>query len=132
MCTINCQFCSFYRPPGHDETYTQTLEEISERVAQLEAIEGSRILMQGGVNPELGIDYYTNLLKSLRERHPTIDLDCFSPIEIEGIADVTNSSTLEVLTKLKDAGMHGLPGGGAEMLVEEVRTDVSAIKRFTR
>ena len=128
VCTINCQFCSFYRPPGHDETYTQTLEEISERVAQLEAIEGSRILMQGGVNPELGIDYYTNLLKSLRERHPTIDLDCFSPIEIEGIADVTNSSTLEVLTKLKDAGMHGLPGGGAEMLVEEVRTDVSPKK----
>ena len=84
--------------------------------------------MQGGVNPELGIDYYTNLLKSLRERHPTIDLDCFSPIEIEGIADVTNSSTLEVLTKLKDAGMHGLPGGGAEMLVEEVRTDVSPKK----
>ena len=84
VCTINCQFCSFYRPPGHDENYTQTIEEISERVRQLEAIEGTRILMQGGVNPDLGIDYYTNLLKSLRLRHPSIDLDCFSPIEIEG------------------------------------------------
>tara|TARA_B100001113_G_scaffold182435_1_gene149474 strand:- start:10188 stop:11324 length:1137 start_codon:yes stop_codon:yes gene_type:complete len=128
VCTINCQFCSFYRPPGHDETYTQTIEEISERVRQLEAIEGSRILMQGGVNPELGIDYYTNLLKSLRTRHPSIDLDCFSPIEIEGIADVTNTSTLEVLTHLREAGMHGLPGGGAEMLVEDVRTNVSPKK----
>ena len=128
VCTINCQFCSFYRPPGHDETYTQTIEEISERVRQLEAIEGSRILMQGGVNPELGIDYYTNLLKSLRTRHPSIDLDCFSPIEIEGIADVTNISTLEVLTHLREAGMHGLPGGGAEMLVEDVRNDVSPKK----
>ena len=128
VCTINCQFCSFYRPPGHDETYTQTIEEISERVRQLEAIEGSRILMQGGVNPDLGIDYYTNLLKSLRTRHPSIDLDCFSPIEIEGIADVTNTSTLEVLTHLREAGMHGLPGGGAEMLVEDVRKDVSPKK----
>ena len=128
VCTINCQFCSFYRPPGHDETYTQTIEEISERVRQLEAIEGSRILMQGGVNPDLGIDYYTNLLKSLRTRHPSIDLDCFSPIEIEGIADVTNTSTLEVLTHLREAGMHGLPGGGAEMLVEDVRNDVSPKK----
>ena len=128
ICTINCQFCSFYRPPGHDETYTQTIEEISQRVLELEQIQGSRILMQGGVNPELGIDYYTKLLKSLRELHPSIDLDCFSPIEIEGISDVTGMSTLEVLKHLKDAGMHGLPGGGAEMLVEEVRKDVSPKK----
>ena len=76
------------------------------------------------MNPELGIEYYTELLSSLRSRHPTIDLDCFSPIEIEGIAEVTGISTLEVLTHLKTAGMHGLPGGGAEMLVESVRTDV--------
>ncbi|MGB1549682.1 MAG: CofH family radical SAM protein, partial [Candidatus Poseidoniaceae archaeon] len=128
VCTINCQFCSFYRPPGHDETYTQTLDEISQRVKELEEIDGTRILMQGGVNPDLGIEYYTNLLKSLRNMHPTIDLDCFSPIEIEGIAEVTNISTLDVLRHLKDAGMHGLPGGGAEMLVESVRNDVSPKK----
>ena len=128
VCTINCQFCSFYRPPGHEETYTQTLDEISQRVVELEAIDGTRILMQGGVNPDLGIDYYTNLLSSLRNKHPTIDLDCYSPIEIEGIAEVTNTSTLDVLSHLKDAGMHGLPGGGAEMLVESVRNDVSPKK----
>lgn len=128
VCTINCQFCSFYRPPGHHETYTQTFQEISQRVSELENIEGTRILMQGGVNPELGMEYYTNLLKSLKEQHPSIDLDCFSPIEIEGIAEVANLTTLEVLSQLKDAGMHGLPGGGAEMLVESVRTDVSPKK----
>jgi cyclic dehypoxanthinyl futalosine synthase len=128
ICTINCQFCSFYRPPGHEETYTQTIDEISDRVRKLEEIEGTRILMQGGVNPELGIDYYTNLIQSLRELHPTIDLDCFSPIEIEGIAEVTESTTLDVLQKLKEAGMHGLPGGGAEMLVDDVRKDVSPKK----
>ena len=128
VCTINCQFCSFYRPPGHDETYTQTYEQISERIVELEAIGGSRILMQGGVNPELPMSWYTDLLRHLRTRHPSIDLDCFSPIEIEGLAEVCGMSTLEVLTVLKEAGMHGLPGGGAEMLVDDVRKDVSPKK----
>ena len=128
VCTINCQFCSFYRPPGHDETYTQTYEQISARVSELEAIGGSRILMQGGVNPDLPMAWYTDLLRYLRAYHPSIDLDCFSPIEIEGLAEVCDMSTLEVLTVLKEAGMHGLPGGGAEMLVEDVRKDVSPKK----
>lgn len=128
VCTINCQFCSFYRPPGHEETYTQTYDEIRQRIVELESIGGSRILMQGGVNPDLDIDWYIGLINELRIHHPTIDLDCFSPIEIEGIAEVTQSTTLEVLTRFKEAGMHGLPGGGAEMLVETVRTDVSPKK----
>ncbi len=128
ICTINCQFCSFYRPPGHDETYTQTYEEISARVVELEAIGGSRILMQGGVNPDLPIEWYTNLLAYLSTHHPSIDLDCFSPIEIEGVAEVCGMSTLEVLRAFKNAGMHGLPGGGAEMLVDDVRKDVSPKK----
>ena len=128
VCTINCQFCSFYRPPGHEETYTQSYDEIHDRIYELEAIGGSRILMQGGVNPALEFDWYIDLIKALRERHPTIDLDCFSPIEIEGISEVTQLSTQTVLKQLKDAGMHGLPGGGAEMLVESVRKDVSPKK----
>ena len=128
VCTINCQFCSFYRPPGHDETYTQTYEEISNRVRELEAIGGSRILMQGGVNPALPITWYLDLLRYLRQHHPSIALDCFSPIEIEGVAEVCGLTTLEVLSRFKNAGMHGLPGGGAEMLVESVRKDVSPKK----
>ena len=128
VCTINCQFCSFYRPPGHDETYTQSYEEISDRIKELEAIGGSRILMQGGVNPSLPMQWYTDLLKFLRTNHPSIDLDCFSPIEIEGLAEVCEMNTLQVLQQLKSAGMHGLPGGGAEMLVDEVRKDVSPKK----
>ncbi len=128
ICTINCQFCSFYRPPGHEETYTQTTDEISERIRELEDIEGVRILMQGGVNPELDFEWYEDLIRELCSRHPTIDIDCFSPIEIEGIAEVSQLTTLEVLKRLKEAGMHGLPGGGAEMLVEDVRKDVSPKK----
>ncbi|MAK94914.1 MAG: CofH family radical SAM protein [Candidatus Thermoplasmatota archaeon] len=128
VCTINCQFCSFYRPPGHSETYLQTLDQISERISQLENIGGSRVLMQGGVHPELGLEWYTDLIHELRSRHPSIDLDCFSPIEIEGISEICGLPTKEVLKSLRDAGMHGLPGGGAEMLVDEVRLDVSPKK----
>ena len=128
VCTINCQFCSFYRPPGHEQTYTQSYDEIHVRVSELEAIGGTRILMQGGVNPSLDFDWYIELIKELSEQHPNIDLDCFSPIEIEGIAEVAQLSTQEVLVQLKAAGMHGLPGGGAEMLVETVRKDVSPKK----
>jgi cyclic dehypoxanthinyl futalosine synthase len=128
VCTINCQFCSFYRPPGHSESYTQSIDEISARFTELEAIGGSRVLMQGGVHPELPMEWYENLIAQLKHRHPSILLDCFSPIEIDGIADVTGISTLEVLTRLKQAGVDGLPGGGAEMLVDEVRNDVSPKK----
>ena len=127
-CTINCQFCSFYRPPDHTEAYTQTFQEISARVTELEEIGGSRILMQGGVNPDLELSWYTEMLSNLHQSHPNIHLDCFSPIEIEGIAEVCELSTKEVLTKLRDSGMHGLPGGGAEMLVDDVRLDISPKK----
>ncbi len=128
VCTINCQFCSFYRPPGHEETYTQSVDQISARFAELENIGGTRVLMQGGVNPDLPMEWYTSLISQLRKRHPTVDLDCFSPIEIEGIAEVCQTSTKEVLQQLKEAGMHGLPGGGAEMLVDDVRLDISPKK----
>ncbi len=128
VCTINCHFCSFYRTPGHEESYTQTIDEISERIEELESLGGSRILMQGGVNPELPFEWYTDLLSELSIRHPSISLDCFSPIEIEGIAEVSGFSTLEVLSRFRDSGLHGLPGGGAEMLVDSVRSGISPRK----
>ena len=128
VCTINCQFCSFYRPPGHEENYTQTYQQISQRISELEDIGGTRVLMQGGVNPELAIDWYEELIVYLSINHPNIHLDCFSPIEIEGIAEVTGLSTMEVLQRFKNKGLHGLPGGGAEMLVDDVRNDISPKK----
>ena len=128
VCTINCHFCSFYRTPGHEENYTQTVDEISERIEELESLGGSRILMQGGVNPELPFEWYTDLLSELSIRHPSISLDCFSPIEIEGIAEVSGFSTLEVLSRFRDSGLHGLPGGGAEMLVDSIRSGISPRK----
>ncbi len=132
ICTINCQFCSFYRPPGHDETYTQSFEEISLRISELEEVGGVRILMQGGVNPELPFDWYCKLLSNIKKKHPSILLDCFSPIEIDGISQVCGMSTFEVLKGLQEAGLDGLPGGGAEMLVDEVRMNVSPKKHGHR
>ena len=128
ICTINCNFCSFYRSPGHDEGYTQTFDQISARIDELEELGGSRILMQGGVNPSLNFEWYTELLSELSRRHPSIALDCFSPIEIEGIAEVSGLSTIEVLSRFRESGMHGLPGGGAEMLVDSVRSGISPRK----
>lgn len=128
VCTINCQFCSFYRQPGHNESYTLTFEEISKKITELEQLGGSRVLMQGGVNPDLPLQWYVELISNLRLNHPDIALDCFSPIEIEGIADVSGMSTFDVLSLLSDSGMHGLPGGGAEMLVDAVRNGISPLK----
>ena len=128
VCTINCHFCSFYRSPGHKDSYTQTVEQISERIYELERVGGSRILMQGGVNPSLPFEWYTSLLEELKRSHPSISLDCFSPIEIEGIAEVSGLSTLEVLSRFRESGLHGLPGGGAEMLVDNVRSGISPRK----
>ena len=128
ICTINCNFCSFYRSPGHGEGYTQTIDQISARIQELEELGGSRILMQGGVNPSLNFEWYTELISELSRRHPSIALDCFSPIEIEGIAEVSGLPTKEVLSRLRQSGMHGLPGGGAEMLVDRVRSGISPRK----
>ena len=128
ICTINCHFCSFYRSPGHDEGYTQTIDDISARVEELEQLGGCRILMQGGVNPSLPFEWYTDLLSELSRRHPSISLDCFSPIEIEGIAEVSGLTTIEVLSRFRESGLHGLPGGGAEMLVDTVRSGISPRK----
>ena len=128
VCTINCHFCSFYRSPGHKDSYTQTVDQISERIIELESVGGSRILMQGGVNPSLPFEWYTTLLEELSRRHPKISLDCFSPIEIEGISEVSGLSTMEVLSRFRDSGLHGLPGGGAEMRVDNVRSGISPRK----
>ena len=131
VCTANCQFCGFYRVPGHAEAYVQTYQEIGHKLAELERVGGTRVLMQGGHHPELGLDWYTGLLQYLRAQHPSIELDCFSPSEIENMAQVFGLSVAEVLRELKDAGLAGLPGGGAEILDDEIRQRVSPLKQKT-
>ncbi|HEY1013004.1 MAG TPA: cyclic dehypoxanthinyl futalosine synthase [Herpetosiphonaceae bacterium] len=129
VCTTNCQFCGFYRPPGHAESYVQTYEQINERLTELASVGGTRVLMQGGHHPELPLEWYTGLLRHLRQHNPTIELDCFSPSEIDNFAEVFGMSIPEVLRELKAAGLDGLPGGGAEILDDEIRQRVSPKKQ---
>lgn len=129
VCTANCQFCGFYRVPGHAEAYVQSYEEIGERLGELADVGGTRVLMQGGHHPDLPLEWYTGLLRYLRETQPSIELDCFSPSEIDNMAKVFGMPVPAVLAELKAAGLAGLPGGGAEILDDEIRQRVSPLKQ---
>ncbi|NPA90988.1 MAG: dehypoxanthine futalosine cyclase [Chloroflexi bacterium] len=131
VCITNCQFCAFYRPPGHPEAYVLSYEDIGRRVEELVAWGGTRILMQGGHHPTLPLTWYEALLRYLSERYPTIEIDAFSPSEIDHIARLEGLTTREVLERLMAAGLRGLPGGGAEILDDEIRRRISPKKQRT-
>jgi dehypoxanthine futalosine cyclase len=121
VCTIGCSFCGFYRTRRQEDAYVLTYEQIGEKIRELEAVGGTRILMQGGVHPSLPFDWYLDLMRWLKEHHPGIRVEAFSPEEIKGLAKLTGMASREVLVELQAAGLDGLPGGGGEMLVDEVR-----------
>jgi cyclic dehypoxanthinyl futalosine synthase len=121
VCTIGCAFCGFYRTHQQADAYTLSFEEISAKIRELEAVGGTRILMQGGVNPQLPFSWYLDLMKHLKTQHPDIRVEAFSPEEIKGMAKLTGMTSLDVLRELQAAGLDGLPGGGGEMLVDEIR-----------
>lgn len=121
VCTIACAFCGFYRTRRQADAYVLSFEQISQKLRELEEVGGTRVLMQGGVHPDLPFDWYLDMLRFLRAQHPGIRLECFSPEEIKGMTGLTGMSTREVLQALQEAGLDGLPGGGGEMLLDEVR-----------
>jgi cyclic dehypoxanthinyl futalosine synthase len=121
VCNVGCAFCGFYRTRKQDDAYTLSFEQISQKIVELEHVGGTRILMQGGVNPYIPFSWYLDLMKHLKTHHPTIRVEAFSPEEIKGMGKLTDMTTLEVLKELQAAGLDGLPGGGGEMLVDEIR-----------
>jgi dehypoxanthine futalosine cyclase len=121
ICNVGCAFCGFYRTRRQDDAYTLSFEQISAKIYELEAVGGTRILMQGGVNPYLPVSWYLELMRHISHHHPTIRIEAFSPEEIKGMSKLTGMSSLEVLKELQAAGLDGLPGGGGEMLVDAVR-----------
>lgn len=121
VCSVGCSFCGFYRTRRQDDAYTLSFDEIGAKVRELEQVGGTRILMQGGVNRYLPFDWYLDLMRYLKAHHPSIRVEAFSPEEIKGMANGTGLPTREVLIRLQEAGLDGLPGGGGEMLVDEVR-----------
>ena len=129
ICYTYCKFCAFYREPGDvKEGYLRSTEEIFEKIAELVAIGGTQVLMQGGHNPQLGIEFYEKLTRDVRERFPQVHVHSFSASEVQHISRVSKISVREVLTRLKVAGLNSLPGGGAEILVDRVRNEVSPLK----
>jgi cyclic dehypoxanthinyl futalosine synthase len=120
VCTSVCIFCAFYRKPGSSEGYVLSYEDIFRKVEETLELGGSGILMQGGLHPDLPLSWYTGLLSELKRRYP-VHLHCFSPTEIHGLSRVTGLSYRQVLVELKAAGLDSLPGGGGEILVDEIR-----------
>jgi cyclic dehypoxanthinyl futalosine synthase len=131
VCTEYCSFCAFYRPVGSPEGYIQPLESIFEKIDETLALGGTGILMQGGLHPDLKIDYYENLLSSIRRRYPLLHLHCFSAPEILNIAEVSGMNVRDAIMRLMDAGLDSIPGGGAEILDDEVRQRIARLKCTT-
>lgn len=129
VCVTYCKFCAFYRKPGDNEAYTVPLEEIIQRVTTSKEMFGiTQILIQGGHNPNLGIEYYEDAFKSIKTKYPEVGIHGLSASEIDMIAKVERSSTKEVLARLKEAGLDSLPGAGAEILDDAVKAQISPLK----
>jgi cyclic dehypoxanthinyl futalosine synthase len=129
VCVTYCKFCAFYRPPGHEESYTVPVEEIVRRVATSREMFGiTQVLIQGGHNPNLKLEYYEDAFKAIKNKCPEVGINGLSPSEIDMIAKVERSSTKEVLARLKVAGMDTFAGGGAEILEDSVKDEISQLK----
>jgi cyclic dehypoxanthinyl futalosine synthase len=120
VCVSVCTFCAFYRKPGSAEGYVHSYEEIFRKVEEMIELGGSGVLMQGGLHPDLPLDFYTGLLSELKSRYG-IHLHCFSPPEIDHLAKITGLGVEGVLSELRSAGLDSIPGGGGEILVDEIR-----------
>ena len=125
VCNVVCTFCAFYRRPGKPDTYVRTLEDICRRIDETIALGGTGVLMQGGLHPDFGIEWYEDLLRTLHARYPDFQLHCFSPPEIHNIHLISKLSYEEIMRRLKEAGLYSMPGGGGEILDDEVRKRVS-------
>ncbi|MFQ3670652.1 MAG: 5-amino-6-(D-ribitylamino)uracil--L-tyrosine 4-hydroxyphenyl transferase CofH, partial [Verrucomicrobiia bacterium] len=126
ICNVGCTFCGFQRRRGAPDGYTRTVEEVVERLEESPGIR--EVCLQGGINPELGFEYYEGLVSAIRERFPRLHLHGFSPMEIEFLHRRTGWSYEKVLGRLKEAGLNTIPGTAAEILVDEVRAEISGNK----
>src|SRR6478736_400051 len=130
FCTEYCSFCAFYRPMGHAEGYILPLDTILDKIQETVDLGGTGILMQGGLHPDLKIEWYEDLLRSIKKRFD-IWCHCFSAPEIVNIAEVSGISIRDTLARLRDAGLDSIPGGGAEILDDDVRRRISRLKCTT-
>ena len=131
VCSAVCDFCAFFRRPKSPEGYVLDKETIYKKIEETVALGGDQILMQGGMNPDLPLEWYEDLLRSLKERFPQVNLHCFSPPEIHALHKLSKLPVRTVLERLKAAGLGSLPGGGGEILVDRVRKEMTRGKCLT-
>lgn len=125
VCVANCKFCNFYRIPGHAEAYITDIATYQKKIEETFAYGGEQLLLQGGHHPALGLDFYVNLFKQLKQLYPSLKLHALGPPEVAHITQLEKSTHREVLLALQAAGLDSLPGPGAEILVDRVRRLVS-------
>ncbi len=125
VCIANCKFCNFFRRPGHDESYITDIETYKVKIEETFRLGGDQLLLQGGHHPDLGLAFYANLFKELKELYPDLKLHALGPPEIAHVAKLEGISHTAVLKELKASGMDSLPGAGAEILNDRVRRLIS-------
>ncbi len=125
VCTVACRFCAFYRAGRQEGAFTLTFDEIARQMDEIVRMGGQDVLIQGGINPELPMSWYVDLLRLLKRDYPRIHVDAFSPEEILGLENLTGNDAYAILADLKDAGLDGIPGAAAEILVDRVRTRIA-------
>ena len=131
VCTAVCDFCAFYRGPKSDEGYVLPREVLLKKIEETVALGGDQILLQGGLHPKYKIDWYEEMLRDIKQAFPQVNVHGFSPPEIHHFTKVNNLTLEQVLSRLKDAGLGSLPGGGAEILVDRVRSEITRGKVMT-
>ncbi len=128
ICDTDCHFCAFFRRPQDKDAYTLTVDQVMEKIARVEKMGVTTVLLQGGHNKAIPFDYYLSLIRETKKRFPNITPHFFTASEVQTMALVTNTSVPEVLARLKEAGQNTLPGGGAEILSERIRKKISPKK----
>lgn len=125
VCIANCKFCNFFRVPGHKEAYITTIDQYKQKIEETFKYGGEQLLLQGGHHPQLGLKFYSDLFKQLKQLYPNLKLHSLGPPEIAHIAKLEGMTHTQVLTILKEAGLDSLPGAGAEILSDRVRRMIS-------
>ena len=131
VCKNECKFCAFFRRKDHKDAYLLTYDEILAKVRETVVAGGTQVMIQGGLYPDLGLEYYEKMLRLIRDKFPSITIHSFTATEIQYFAQQAGISVLDTLKRLQEAGLASLPGGGAEILVDEERKRVSPKKIMT-
>jgi cyclic dehypoxanthinyl futalosine synthase len=131
ICVAKCSFCAFKRDLGSPEGYVLPMEVIDQKIEELVAIGGTQVLLQGGLNPNLKLDYYQNLISHIQTKFPQVTVHGFSPSELYYLAKISRMSVIDCLRELQKAGLRSTPGAGGEIFDDRVRKEIGKGKVLT-